>query len=527
MTSLTVRHSQRQSLAMQSRAAGVALACLLAGAASSLAGLAVPRVTGALPPTVLDSVVPLALVGAALVLLRGRDWLAVTLLAGAAAVWSLTGMAGVLHAPLASTLPRLALLPHALVVVVLLSLPYGELDRARRAIAVAAVVVAALAGAGASLPVLALLGLLCVVPGAWSARPGRAPEAVAAGLVLVLVGAGWLLLWWATDRVPLRTVADGVDVVLLGSAVAVVLVVGRGRASGELGAELGKRVGAVVGLTSAEVRFPLPGEPGFVLDVDGRRLPPTPATAVVDEGTVVALISPPVTLTRGTERVLARRLAPLAEIAALNDSSRRRAIELDESRRRLGAAAAEERRRVEQALAGTVLHRLNTIEALLDESGVAYRGLGRVRRELSALVAGLDPLRGRTLGEALLSLRDRVTQVDANASLDAPLAVAQTAWWVVAEAVTNALKHAPDAEVVVRAARSGTELAVSVTDDGPGGADPRGSGLLGIADRAAVAGGRLDLESDGAGTTVRVVLPTGWPSAATRSAPDPLARQDS
>jgi signal transduction histidine kinase len=148
-----------------------------------------------------------------------------------------------------------------------------------------------------------------------------------------------------------------------------------------------------------------------------------------------------------------------------------------------------------------------------------------VRRELRDLVDGLDPLRGRTLGEALLSLGGRITEVEASASLDPAPAAAQAAWWVVAEAVTNALKHAPGAHVVVRAVRRGSELEVSVADDGPGGADPQGGGLLGIADRAAVAGGRLRVESTGAGTTVRVVLPTGWPVPATRSAPDPLVRQ--
>lgn len=512
---------------MQSRAAGFARACVIVGAGSSFVGLAAPRFIGALYPTVLDSAVPLALLGAAVVMLRGRDWPAAQLLACAAGLWSLTGMAGVLYAPFASTVPRLALLPHALVVTVLLSLPYGELGPVRRTIAIAAVVVAALAGAGVPLPALALLGLLCVVPGVAWVRRGRAPEAIVAGLSLVVVGAGWMLLWWATDRVPLRTVADGVDVVFLASASAVVLVLGRGRAPDELGAELGKRVGAVMGLTSAEVRFPLPGDPGSVLDVDGHRFRPTAATAVADEGVVVALVSPQVPITRGTERALAHRLAPLAEIAVLNDSRRRRAVELDESRRRLATASAEERRRVEQALARTVLQRLNTIEALLEESGPAYHELGRVRRQLSDLVAGLDPLRGRTLGEALLSLRGRVPEVDATASLDAPLVVAQAAWWVVAEAVTNALKHVPNAQVAVRAVRRGGELEVSVTDDGPGGADPRGSGLLGIADRAAVAGGWLDIESTRAGTTVRVVLPTGWPLDGTRSAPDPLVRQDS
>ena len=167
------------------------------------------------------------------------------------------------------------------------------------------------------------------------------------------------------------------------------------------------------------------------------------------------------------------------------------------------------------------MRRLNSIESLLDEASPSYAELVRVRGELTGLVNGIDPLRGRTLGEALLSLGDRVTEVDASPGLDAAPGVAQTAWWVAAEAVANALKHAPGARVVVRARREELAVVVEVHDDGPGGADQGGRGLLGIADRAAVAGGRLDALSDPGGTTVRAVLPTGWPVPTSRPGPDP------
>ena len=57
---------------------------------------------------------------------------------------------------------------------------------------------------------------------------------------------------------------------------------------------------------------------------------------------------------------------------------------------------------------------------------------------------------------------------EASAALDAAPVVAQAAWWVAAEGVTNALKHAPGAPVVVRARREGQVIVVEVRDEGPG-----------------------------------------------------------
>ena len=338
-----------------------------------------------------------------------------------------------------------------------------------------------------------------------------------------MVGLGWASLWLFGGQLGVQSLADGVALLLLTSAVAVGLILGRGEVATELGAEVGRRVGAVLGRPPVDVLFPVADDPSVALDVEGRRLPLPAATPVLAGQSVVAWISPPVALGPGTERALAAQLRPLAEMAALDDSRRRQAELLDESRRRLAAAADDERQRVQGALTRTVMRRLNSIEGLLDEEGPSYAELARVRTELSGLVAGIDPLRGRTLGEALLSLQDRVAEVDVSPALDAAPGPAQAAWWVAAEAVANALKHAPGAHVVVRARREELALMVEVSDDGPGGADRGGRGLLGIADRAAVAGGRLDVRSDAGGTTIRAVLPTGWPVPTARSGPDPRA----
>jgi signal transduction histidine kinase len=86
-------------------------------------------------------------------------------------------------------------------------------------------------------------------------------------------------------------------------------------------------------------------------------------------------------------------------------------------------------------------------------------------------------------------------------------AVEATAYFVIAEALTNVAKHAGagHAEVVARI-EDGT-LAVQVRDDGAGGARPDGSGLVGLADRLAALDGRLRVESADGGTLVAAAIP--------------------
>ena len=83
------------------------------------------------------------------------------------------------------------------------------------------------------------------------------------------------------------------------------------------------------------------------------------------------------------------------------------------------------------------------------------------------------------------------------------------AYYVVSEALANAAKHAEASVVNIDVESLDRVLRVSVRDDGLGGADPqRGSGLLGLKDRAEAIGGRISLQSPpGAGTTLSVELP--------------------
>jgi signal transduction histidine kinase len=89
-----------------------------------------------------------------------------------------------------------------------------------------------------------------------------------------------------------------------------------------------------------------------------------------------------------------------------------------------------------------------------------------------------------------------------------PTAVEATAYFVVAEALTNVAKHAHAAHAEVTARIEDDTLAVEVRDDGVGGAQPEGSGLMGLADRLAALDGRLRVESPvDHGTLVAAAIP--------------------
>ncbi len=101
----------------------------------------------------------------------------------------------------------------------------------------------------------------------------------------------------------------------------------------------------------------------------------------------------------------------------------------------------------------------------------------------------------------------------------AAFAAAETALFrVLQEALSNVLRHAAASEVHVALCRSAAGFELSVRDNGIGlapGCERRGHGLTGMADRVAAAGGKLAFDSSpGAGTTVRISVPTAVPGTA-------------
>jgi signal transduction histidine kinase len=86
--------------------------------------------------------------------------------------------------------------------------------------------------------------------------------------------------------------------------------------------------------------------------------------------------------------------------------------------------------------------------------------------------------------------------------------VEASAYFVIAEALTNVMKHSCAKAATVRVSANPRSLRIEVRDDGTGGADPNGHGLVGVNDRVTALGGRLEVQSPiGAGTLLSATLP--------------------
>ena len=210
-----------------------------------------------------------------------------------------------------------------------------------------------------------------------------------------------------------------------------------------------------------------------------------------------------------------------------------RVDELSRTRRGALDSQAVELRRIERDLHDGAQARLVALSMKLGRAEERFRGqengaevsalLREVRedasaaiRELRELARGIAPpvLTDRGLEAAVRSLADRSgAEVRVSGSLDrrpAP-AVELAAYFVVAESLTNAAKHAPGARVEVSLDERGGDLFIEVTDFGPGGANPDGGGLTGLRQRVEALDGQLSLTSPaGVGTQVEAVLPCGW-----------------
>jgi signal transduction histidine kinase len=234
------------------------------------------------------------------------------------------------------------------------------------------------------------------------------------------------------------------------------------------------------------------------------------------------------------EPSLVRAASAAARLAIDNErlqaEVRAKLAEVNASRARIVEAGDAERRRVERNLHDGAQQRLVTLslavgllkERLTQEgdSAVAAQvdGLSTEVRhaleELRELARGIHPaiLTEEGLPAAIGSLADRSSvpvSIDNGSVGRLPEAVEATAYFVVAEALTNVAKYAHASRASVHLTREGTGLHVEVADDGKGGADvTAGSGLRGLEDRVAALGGELFVESSpGAGTRVRAEIP--------------------
>jgi PAS domain S-box-containing protein len=222
-----------------------------------------------------------------------------------------------------------------------------------------------------------------------------------------------------------------------------------------------------------------------------------------------------------------QRTAEFTELAGTAIANAESRSALTASRARVVAASDATRRQIERDLHDGAQQRLVHTVITLKLAGRALRtgdhtaptlvaeALGHAQQatvELRELVQGILPpvLRQGGLQSAVDSLASRMpVPVDVGVSVDRlPDAVEATAYFVVAEALTNVAKHAHATGATVLAGVEDSTLQLRVRDDGIGGARPDGSGFVGLADRLAVLDGHLRVESpSGGGTLVAADIP--------------------
>ncbi|WP_347345360.1 ATP-binding protein [Microbacterium sp.] len=206
-------------------------------------------------------------------------------------------------------------------------------------------------------------------------------------------------------------------------------------------------------------------------------------------------------------------------------------LALRRSRARVVDATDRERRRIATDLHDGIQARLvllavdaqrlaGTLQGSTREQAITLRKeIDRTAADLRALVRGVMPsaLIERGLVAAVEDLTDRlpmpvVLDVDVpDGSVEGP--IESVAYFVVAEAVSNAVKHSGARRATVRLRRGEDALLVEISDDGAGDATltGTGSGLRSLADRVDAVGGIFRIDSaPGTGTRLRVELPCGW-----------------
>ncbi|SDN48361.1 Signal transduction histidine kinase [Allokutzneria albata] len=224
------------------------------------------------------------------------------------------------------------------------------------------------------------------------------------------------------------------------------------------------------------------------------------------------------------ERWLLRNLLGPSAVEVLE----RRVTQLSVSRAETVKAINDERRRIERDLHDGIQQRLVALGMLL---GRARRGtdptkaqdlLRQAHEESQQALTDLREVAWRVypsalddlgLAEVLAALAERSeVPVRLHYRLEErlPSPVEAVVYFVVFEAVTNAVKHSGASCVEVHIGRIGDEIVVIVGDDGRGGADPAGRGLSGLAGRVAALDGEFVLSSPAGGPTeIRVMLPCG------------------
>ena len=221
------------------------------------------------------------------------------------------------------------------------------------------------------------------------------------------------------------------------------------------------------------------------------------------------------------------RLADFTDLVAIAIANVQAHTDLEASRSRLAGAADEERRRVvrdlhdgaQQRLVHTVLSLKLARRALEQGRPVVAELVTEALTQAETATVELRELAHGIMPAALTNsgLRAAVDALASRSSVPVvgdvqvgrfPPGIEATAYFVVAEALTNVTKHARATRAEVRARHDSGVLRVRVRDDGVGGAQAGGGGLVGLADRLAAVGGHLRVDSpEGRGTVIEASIP--------------------
>lgn len=444
--------------------------------------------------------------------------------------------------------PALVLLHRGPLVQLLLSYPTGRVRRPLPVLTIAVAYSVALVGVVAGAPWLsfAMAGLVALAAvDVFRARSGPARRAGLPALVsaeafaaVVAIGGANALLSLGADRLVLLVYEGAICVVVCWLTVdlrygrwseatladLVTQLGARAEASG-LQAELRRRLAdptLVLGLRDPDH--------GAYLDERGDVVESSDASVVspVLDGSeqVAVLLHDPVLL---LDPALLEGATRAVSLAVANGRGRRevaaRGASVAASSRRIVEAADAQRAQLRDELEHGAHHHLRQVASILEclDHGATPQTRERLRvvraevdqglTELQQLATGIRPA-ALTAGGLVVALRQLTSNVPFACTVTAPVgrlppAVESTVYFICTEALANIAKHAEATHATVLLVEEGQHVVARVSDDGRGGADPRGSGLRGLADRVSALGGQLSIVSQAhAGTTVEARLPS-------------------
>jgi signal transduction histidine kinase len=228
----------------------------------------------------------------------------------------------------------------------------------------------------------------------------------------------------------------------------------------------------------------------------------------------------------GADAMIAQAVAAADRLmsahAVLQGGIRARVAEVSASRRRLQRAVDGERHRLERRLSTAAEPRLRDMSDVLHK--ISDRGDGHLARARDQVERTLDDLHDAARGlyphELAAGLRPALSALASRCPVAVDLSVPVgrfdpeievAAYYLCAEALTNVAKHSAASAVRIEVVVRSAAVAITVSDDGVGGATVTGgTGLIGLRDRVESVGGTLRIESKpGAGTTLAAEFPLG------------------